>query len=121
MLKKALTVAAIAACLTSSAEAKNIRFSSGWVNRDGAIVVGTGFSVTHDATGEYTITYPAGSFKKPPVFSCIPAGINGSLAVCDLFTYVGNSGGIAVQFRLFTRSSGAAQDNDFQFTEVTTR
>jgi hypothetical protein len=122
MIKEVLVAAAIATCLNSSADAKTWKVSGGWVGQDGSIIAGVGFTATHDGTGQYTVTYPDGSFKKAPIFSCTATGINGNVPVCNLYGYfTDGAGGATALFRVFALPSGAAEDNGFQFTEITVK
>ena len=61
---------------------------AGIVNSSGSIVAGTGYSVSHDGTGEYTLDVPAGLFKNCPAIVASPAGLNGHLAIPDVYDYV---------------------------------
>lgn len=89
--------------------------TGGVINADGTIGSGSGFSVTHPATGVYTVLWPANSFDSHVYFACTPAS---GLALCDIWSVVGNGGGsVSVQFRLYSRSPGSAQDNAFVFVE----
>ena len=49
----------------------------GVIGLSGQIVDGTGFTVSHDGTGKYTIDIPSG-FKTCPVILVTPAGGNGT-------------------------------------------
>lgn len=95
---------------------------AGIVNSAGSIVAGTGYSVSHDGTGEYTLQVPAGYFKGCPAFIVTPAGINGHVVIPDDWDYItcGNNGEVKMQIRLYERTSGALQDNAFHFIMLDT-
>jgi hypothetical protein len=95
---------------------------AGIVNSSGSIVAGTGYSVSHDGTGEYTLDVPAGFFKNCPAVTVTPSGLNGHLAIPDDYNYeaCGNNGEVKLQIRLYERASGALQDNAFHFAMIDT-
>ena len=95
---------------------------AGIVSSAGSIVSGTGYSVSHDGTGEYTLDVPAGFFANCPVINVLPAGLNGHLAIPDVYNYItcGNNGEVKMQVRFYERASGALQDNAFHFAMIDT-
>jgi hypothetical protein len=101
---------------------KRTAMKAGIVNSSGSIVAGTGYSVSHDGTGEYTLDVPAGFFANCPVINVLPAGLNGHLAIPDVYNYItcGNNGEVKMQVRFYERASGALQDNAFHFAMIDT-
>lgn len=95
---------------------------AGIVNTDGSIVSGTGFAVSHDGTGEYTIDIPAGLFKTCPANMVTPGGVNGHAPIADVYDYIscGNGHDVKFQVRIYSRTNGALQDNAFGFVSVGT-
>jgi hypothetical protein len=93
---------------------------AGVVGTTGSIVAGTGFSVSHDGTGEYTLDVPAGKFKNCPVVLVTPAGLNGHAPIPDDYDYstCGNNGEVKIQIRIYSRTNGALQDNAFHFAMI---
>ena len=91
---------------------------AGYVNTNGSIAAGTGFSVTHTGTGTYTVTYPSAKFPGGyPAMTLSGWGINGSNPIVNLiFTSCGS--GSCVFDIVTTSSAGVAQDNGFVFTIV---
>jgi hypothetical protein len=88
----------------------------GIVAADGSIVLGTGFSVSHDGTGEYTIDVPF--FPDCPVVLVTPAGTNGHAPIVNDYNYItcNTAGGEAkIQIRIYSRTDGSLQDNAFHF------
>jgi hypothetical protein len=121
MSYKSLAVLAASLVLASSAFASasvvpGKGSKGGVVAADGSIVLGTGFSVSHDGTGEYTLDVP--SFPDCPVVLITPAGINGHVPIADDYNYItcNTSGGeVKIQIRIYSRNDGALQDNSFHF------
>ncbi|HEX3368734.1 MAG TPA: hypothetical protein VHS56_04085 [Candidatus Cybelea sp.] len=101
---------------------KKTPIKAGIVNSSGSIVSGTGYSVSHDGTGEYTLDVPAGYFSTCPAIVASPAGLNGHLAIPDVYDYVtcGNNGEVKVQIREYEYNTGALQDNAFHFVMIGT-
>ena len=88
----------------------------GVVAANGSIVLGTGFSVSHDGTGEYTIDVPF--FPDCPVVLVTPAGVNPHVPIADDYNYITcNTGGgeVKIQIRIYARNDGSLQDNAFHF------
>jgi type 1 fimbria pilin len=94
------------------------KHKGGIVSATGSIVGGTGYSVSHDGTGEYTIDVPAGFFGTTcPVILVTPAGQNGQTPIPDDFNYItcGGAGEVKMQIRIRGRQDGTLQDNAFHF------
>jgi len=97
---------------------KNNKHKGGIVASDGSIVTGTGFSVSHDGTGKYTIDVPPGFFTSTcPVILVTPAGYTSEFPIVNDYDYItcGGSGEVKMQVRFWGRKDGAAQDNAFHF------
>lgn len=107
-----------ATALAAPAHAHLAKYAAGIVNTDGSVALGTGFSVSHDGTGEYTVTYRSGTFAHPPVFSCSPSGVVSDLPICNIWSYSEGGGGVQVQFRIHSRVNGDLEDNSFHFTAI---
>jgi hypothetical protein len=120
--RKTLVAAALLSSLTLAvpltAVAKTV---GGIIAQDGSIVIGTGYSVSHDGTGEYTVTYPSGTFTHTPALTCNPSGIDSHLPICNIYSYTANNGGIKVQFRIYARPDGSLEDNSFHFLAATVK
>ncbi len=101
---------------------KKSAIKAGIVNTDGSIVSGTGYSVSHDGTGEYTIDIPAGQFKTCPANMVTPGGVNGHAPIADVYDYIscGNGHDVKFQVRIYSRTDGKLQDNAFGFVSVGT-
>jgi hypothetical protein len=93
----------------------------GTVAADGSIGLGTGYSVSHDGTGEYTIDVPAGYFKECPLILATPAGFTSEFPIINDYNYItcGGSGEVKMQIRIWGRKTGALQDNAFHFLMIT--
>jgi hypothetical protein len=91
---------------------------AGTVNLSGQVVDGSGFSISHDGTGRYTLDIPSG-FKGCPVVMVTPAGVNGDIPIVNDFNYItcGN-GEVKIQIAIFGRSSGTYLDNSFNFLVI---
>jgi len=113
----AISLVLASTALASAAHAPGKHKSlGGIVASDGSIVLGSGFSVSHDGTGEYTLDVP--SFPDCPVVFVQPAGINGHLPIANDFNYItcNTAGGEAkIQIRIYSRTDGSLQDNGFHF------
>ena len=94
------------------------KHKGGIVSATGSIVGGTGYSVSHDGTGEYTIDVPAGFFGSTcPVIMVTPAGIASHAPIPDDFNYItcGGAGEVKMQIRIYSRTDGTLEDNAFHF------
>jgi hypothetical protein len=93
---------------------------AGIVNADGSINTGSGFSVSHDGTGKYTLDVPAGYFKRCPAILATPWGYTSEFPIVDDYDYIicGNLQEVRMQIRVWGRKTGAAQDNSFQFLMI---
>ncbi len=96
------------------------KHKGGVVGADGSIILGTGFSVSHDGTGEYTLDVPGSVFGTSicPVILVTPAGVNGHAPIADDFNYItceAGDGEVKMQIRIYSRTDGALQDNGFHF------
>jgi hypothetical protein len=102
----------------AGSSAKKKPSQGGTVNLSGQIVNGTGFTVTHDGTGKYTLDIPSG-FKGCPVVMVTPAGANGDIPIVNDYNYItcGN-GEVKIQIAIFGRSSGNYLDNSFNFLVI---
>jgi len=101
---------------------KGPAIKAGIVTGSGTIAAGTGFSVSHDGTGEYTLDVPAGFFKNCPAIVVTPAGVNGHAPIPDDYDYskCGNNGEVKMQVRIYSRTDGSLQDNSFHFAMLDT-
>ncbi len=95
---------------------KKAKSKGGIVASDGSIVAGTGYSVSHDGTGEFTLDVPAGYFTDCPVILVTPAGVDGHAPIVNDYNYItcGN-GEVKMQIRIWSRTDGTLQDNSFHF------
>jgi hypothetical protein len=102
----------------AASSAKNKPSQGGTVNLSGQIVDGTGFTVSHDGTGKYTLDIPSG-YKGCPVVMVTPVGTNGDIPIVNDFDYItcGN-GEVKIQIAIFGRSSGTYLDNSFNFLVI---
>jgi hypothetical protein len=101
----------------SATPGKHGKPKGGIVGADGSIVAGTGYSVSHDNTGQYTLDVPAGYFKDCPVVLATPAGYTSEFPIINDYDYItcGDLGEVKIQIRVWGRKTGAAQDNAFHF------
>ena len=90
---------------------------AGIVSWDGSIVAGTGYAVSHDGAGEYTLDVPAGKFKTCPVILVTPSGVHGHAPIANDYNYItcGSGSEVKIQVRFYARNDGALQDNSFHF------
>ena len=106
--------------LPATSQAKAIKFTSGLIGSDGSVIAGSGFLLLRMGTGDYSITFGAGSFKGAPVTTCTAAGVLTLLAICNISsTILYADGSATIGVRLYARSTGKLEDNNFTFTEVT--
>jgi hypothetical protein len=97
-------------------DGKKHAVKAGIVAGDGSIVSGTGYSVSHDGTGEYTIDIPAGTFPGCPAIMVIGAGVNAHAPIADVYNYITcGSGEVKAQIRMYSNSGSGLQDNAFHF------
>jgi hypothetical protein len=91
----------------------------GIVTAAGQIVSGSGFTISHDGTGKYTIDIPSGFNKGCPVIMVTPAGANGDVPIANDFNYeTCGSGPVKIQILIYGRSSGGLMDNSFNFLVI---
>jgi hypothetical protein len=76
-----------------SVAAGNLRSINGIVNGNGSIFSGTGFSSVENYAGNYTVTFPDGSFSSAPVFVILP--FNSPETPVNLVYYSINESGTA--------------------------
>jgi hypothetical protein len=86
-----------------------------------AVAKTVGGIIAQDGTGEYTVTYPSGTFTHTPALTCNPSGIDSHLPICNIYSYTANNGGIKVQFRIYARPDGSLEDNSFHFLAATVK
>ena len=72
-----LAVASLAYVSAPAAAADLPFYSSGLVDQNGNVDVGTGFTVQHTGAGTYVITYPTGTFTSFPLMTVTPFGFDG--------------------------------------------
>ena len=119
----ALTTLASTLMLSVTASAAGLNYTAGLINHDGSINAGSGFTVSHDGTGKYTITFAAGVFPThAPAMTCSPFGRGPGVPLCFVYSelWQGDSGPTTFGIRIYN-IAGNLQDNGFGFTEVTTR
>jgi hypothetical protein len=124
-LTAALVVASLApasAGISPLRHGKGTAIKAGIVNQQGSIVAGTGYSVSHDGTGKYTLDVPAGFFKSCPALLVTPSGVDGHAPIPDDFDYItcGNGGEVKIQITIYSRTNGALQGNSFHFAMIDT-
>jgi hypothetical protein len=95
---------------------------AGIVNPDGSVAAGSGFSVTRNAAGDYTITIPAGTFNGvvPPAITVTPWGLDGHFPAADIDNEGAAGDGSATIRILISSSVGATNnvDNGFEFIAI---
>ena len=98
---------------------KHKKSMGGIIAGDGSIVEGSGFSVSHDGTGEYTIDVPSGYFTDCPLVFAIGAGVPTHAAVMNDFNYINcGSGEVKIQLRAYSNSGSGAEDSAFHFMMI---
>jgi hypothetical protein len=86
----------------------------GFINANGTISYGTGYSSTRLGTGSYKIVFPSGTFKTCPIISLTTAGGNGDVPIANLSSYSCSNGGATLVVGIVGRTNGNLQDNSFQ-------
>lgn len=121
-LKMSLACAVLGALmLAPAADAKVIKSTAGIVDGQGHVVAGKGFTAVRNSTGNYTLSFPGGTFRKVPAFTCSGAGANGGAPICIIFGFSYSKTGTTTVNVLIVNQTNTPQDNAFHFTEVTTR
>ena len=92
------------------------RIYGGFINANGNVSYGTGFSSQHLGTGSYKIVFPNGTFTKCPIVSLTTAGGNGDVPIANLSSYSCSNGGVTLVVGIVGRTNGNLQDNSFQFS-----
>jgi hypothetical protein len=126
-LASALTAIALIPALAQAGDVflpgtGGIKNVSGVVDQNGKVVAGKGFTAARNGTGDYTLSFPAGSFPTHgPALTCSGAGANGGVPICVIYGLNWQiAGTTTVNVRIWNQT-GAAQDNAFHFTEITTK
>jgi len=91
---------------------------AGYVNSNGTIAFGTGFTVSHTGTGQYTITYPQSDFTYFPAMGVTAFGLNGGLPIANLNGVSCGNGKCKFMVGLYNSSNGSAMDNGFDFVII---
>jgi hypothetical protein len=124
MTRLRFAAAALAVLMSAIApvasQAKAIKSTSGLISADGSVLAGSGFLLVRNGVEDYTITFGKGAFKAAPVVTCTAAGVQTLLAICNISsTILFADGSATIGIRLYARSSGKLEDNNFTFTEIT--
>lgn len=90
---------------------------AGYINANGSIGFGHGFTAVHTGTGQYKITYSQGDFKYFPAMSVTPFGLNGGLPLANLNGVSCGSGSCIFYVGTYA-TNGTAMDNGFAFVIV---
>lgn len=90
---------------------ENLRTIRGSISTSGAITAGTGFTVSHPATGTYTISFTSAFASTPTIIACTSNTNNAKTAVVNGPTT------FAVQILVYN-SSGVATDGGVYFTAI---
>jgi hypothetical protein len=108
---------ASARVIIAQPDGKKNAVKAGIVAGDGSIVSGTNYSVSHDGTGEYTITVPSGTFPGCPAILVTGAGVNGHAPVANVYNYItcGGGGQVKAQIRIYANNGSGLEDNSFHF------
>jgi hypothetical protein len=116
ILAPALAASLAVAALPASASGLP-NYSSGLIDQNGVVDVGTGFTVQHTGTGTYVITYPSGTFTSFPIVTVTPFGVNGHVVTAIVAAESGSGGGASITITL-TDKVGKEKlvDNAFGFT-----
>lgn len=93
-------------------------YAAGAINPNGTISYGSGFTVTHQGTGQYVITFPTlTGFTSLPAMTVTPFGINGHVVTAIVSHVGGASGGAQFTINLTDRLNRLhLEDNAFMFT-----
>jgi len=94
----------------------NTKAHAGIINTNGSVIAGTGFTVTHNATGMYTIVFPNNTFKACPAVNVTPAGGNGGIPIANVYGYGCSNGGATIVITINSIETSASQDNAFHFS-----
>jgi hypothetical protein len=97
-----------------------VKTIAGEMNTDGSIIEGSGFSVTHNSTGDYTVSFPPGTWSgcTSPVATVTPLTIFGGGARTARIIGAGCVSDGSGSFRVFIEtvgSSPALTDSMFDF------
>ena len=114
-----LAVASLAYVSAPAAAADLPFYSSGLVDQNGNVDVGTGFTVQHTGAGTYVITYPTGTFTSFPLMTVTPFGFDGHSTTAIIAGETGANGGASFTIQL-TDKVGKSKpvDNGCSFTLI---
>lgn len=99
-----------------------VRTIGGEIGSDGTVGAGSGFTATRTGTGQYTITFPAGTWngKTFPILTVTPFAVDGGIVIPVIRTVSASGDGSATfQILLSDTAPGQTfQDNSFEFIAV---
>jgi hypothetical protein len=90
----------------------------GLVSDTGTLQVGSGVTAAKAGPGDYTLTFPDGTWQSIPVIQVTPFGLPGFFPAAEIGSLVVNGSGGAVAHILITKTAGtfAPGDASFWFT-----
>lgn len=87
---------------------------AGLVNVDGTAAVGSGFTSSRAAQGDYVVEFPAGTWDSFPVMVVSPFGLPGAFPVAEVGSLAGSGGGATAHI-LMSSTAGAWTPLDAAF------
>jgi hypothetical protein len=98
----------------AAAGEENLRIVRGVISLDGAVLNGSGFTVSHPVTGKYQITFTP-AFAGLPAITATVKETNGASEALPMLEFAASSG---VLLEVYARSDGSFVNRDVQFIAV---
>jgi hypothetical protein len=96
-----------------------VKTISGWITSTGSVGAGSGFTDIRNSTGNYTISFPAGTWSgtTTPIMVVTPAGQFGAIPIAQVSAFDWfPDGSASFTIQIDGVQTATAQDNDFLFT-----
>jgi len=88
---------------------------AGLVGEAGTLQIGSGVTASKADTGDYVLTFPAGTWQSFPVIQVTPFGLPGFFPVAEVSSIVGNGDGGGVAHILISKTAGTFTPGDASF------
>jgi Collagen triple helix repeat (20 copies) len=87
----------------------------GLVNEAGTLQIGSGVTSSKFDTGDYVLTFPAGTWQSFPVIQVTPFGLPGFFPVAEISSLVAYGDGSAVAHVIISKTAGTFTPGDASF------
>jgi hypothetical protein len=88
---------------------------AGLVNEAGTLQIGSGVTSSKADTGDYVLTFPAGTWQSFPVIQVTPFGLPGFFPVAEVSWLVAQADGSALAHIIISKTAGTFTPGDASF------